>query len=168
MWLINSNQEICYRCSGEQDSKIASVLYGITCRVKVEDFPNFDPVEVNADETSSLVTISSIVLVLGFGGLCGRAQQTNLGNITGSVGDTSGATIPDAQVVAVNSATGLTQSTVTTSGGLYNINLLPIGRYTVTVTKAGFQKATRPEVAVIAGQTFTVDFVLQAGEQRQQ
>ena len=71
-------------------------------------------------------------------------------------------------MVAVNSATGLTQSTVTTSGGLYNINLLPIGRYTVTVTKAGFQKATRPEVAVIAGQTFTVDFVLQAGEQRQQ
>jgi len=68
----------------------------------------------------------------------------------------------------VNSATGLTQSTVTTSGGLYNINLLPIGRYTVTVTKAGFQKATRPEVAVIAGQTFTVDSVLQAGEQRQQ
>jgi len=56
VWLINSNQEICYRCSGEQDSKIASVLYGITCRVKVEDFPNFDPVEVNADETSSLVT----------------------------------------------------------------------------------------------------------------
>src|SRR5438128_2454553 len=109
----------------------------------------------------------SIVLVITFGGLCGRAQQTNLGNITGSVGDTSGATIPDAQVVAVNSATGLTQSTVTTSGGFYNINLLPIGRYTVTVTKAGFQKATRPEVAVIAGQTFTVDFVLQVGSTTQ-
>jgi hypothetical protein len=94
-------------------------------------------------------------------GLLGRAQQTNVGNITGSVEDTTGAIMPEATVVAVNSGTGVTQSTITTSGGVYFMNLLPVGRYHVTVTKPGFQKETKLGVAVIAGQTSTVNFALQ-------
>jgi hypothetical protein len=82
------------------------------------------------------------------------AQQTDVGNVTGSVVDSSGAAVPDAKVEAVNSATGVSLSATSTSGGIYFINLLPVGQYTVKVTKPGFQKESRPALAVIAGQTF--------------
>src|SRR5205823_7019414 len=55
--------------------------------------------------------------------------------------------------VAVKSATGVAQSTITTSGGIYSINLLPVGMYTVTVTKQGLHKEIRTNIAAIAGRT---------------
>ncbi len=92
-----------------------------------------------------------------------QAQQTNVGNITGSVQDPSGAIVREAAVVALNLETGVRQSAVTTTSGVYIVSLLPVGRYTVTVEKPGFVTASRQEVAVIAGQTFTVDFTLRVG-----
>jgi len=112
---------------------------------------------------NSLV-IASLGLVLTTGL---HAQQTNVGNITGSVQDATAAIVPGAEVLVVNTATGVAQSASTTSAGLYNINLLPVGSYTVTVTKTGFQKETKINVAVLTGQTSTVDFVLRVGSTTQ-
>src|ERR1700722_2589682 len=92
-----------------------------------------------------------------------HAQQTNVGNITGTINDTSGASIPGANVVATNQGTNVTYPAVTSNGGDYFINLLPVGRYTVTVTKTGFKNATRPEVDVLAGETFTANINLEIG-----
>jgi len=64
-------------------------------------------------KTLLLVALTTVALAM-----CLNAQQTNVGNITGSVEDTTGAIIPAAEVVAVNPATGVTQSTVTTSQGV--------------------------------------------------
>ena len=108
---------------------------------------------------NSLV-IASLGLVLTTGL---HAQQTNVGNITGSVQDATAAIVPGAEVLVVNTATGVAQSASTTSPGLYNINLLPVGSYTVTVTKTGFQKETKINAEVLTGQTSTVDFVLRVG-----
>ena len=102
---------------------------------------------------NSLV-IASLGLVLTTGL---HAQQTNVGNITGSVQDATAAIVPGAEVLVVNTATGVAQSASTTSAGLYNINLLPVGSYTVTVTKTGFQKEKKINVEVLTGQTSTVD-----------
>ena len=71
------------------------------------------------------------------------AQQTNVGGITGTVRDASGAVIPEADVEAVNQATQVRQKAVTNRSGIYTIPLLQIGNYTVTVSKAGFQKSVR-------------------------
>src|SRR5713226_9579220 len=91
------------------------------------------------------------------------AQQTNVGTVTGTVRDTSGAIIADATVVAKNQGTSLTQTVVTNTSGTYTIPLLPIGAYEVTATKSGFKTSVRTDVAVISGQTFTVDFELAIG-----
>jgi hypothetical protein len=96
------------------------------------------------------------------------AQQSNVGTVNGTVLDSSGAAIAAADVIVMNPATNLTQSTVTTSAGIYVIKLLPVGTYTVSVTKNGFEKAAKTGVEVIAGQTFTVDFELKVGATTQQ
>ena len=56
-----------------------------------------------------------------------QAQQTNVGAITGTVRDPTGALVPGAQVVVTNQATNLTQTAVTNESGIYIIQLLPIG-----------------------------------------
>ncbi len=68
--------------------------------------------------------------------------QTITGTIRGAVTDSSGAVIPNATVTATNAATGVKTATVTNHDGLYNIQFLPIGSYTITVTSAGFDTAT--------------------------
>ena len=55
------------------------------------------------------------------------AQNIVTGGISGTVTDPSGAVVPNAKVSLKNSATGETQSTNTTSTGLYNFPLLKPG-----------------------------------------
>ena len=78
------------------------------------------------------------------------AQQTNVGGITGTVRDASGAVIPGATVEAVNQATSLKQAAVTNASGIYTLKLLPVGSYTVTVTASGFQKAVKTDIPVLS------------------
>ena len=78
------------------------------------------------------------------------SAQTFRGAISGVVTDSTDAAIPEAAIQAVNKATGLTRSTVTTSAGDFSLPDLPLGFYTVTVAKQGFQtqKIDNLEVAV--------------------
>lgn len=82
-------------------------------------------------------------------GLCSIAVLTMLGfvlpppvlgqggqaSIQGTVADQTGAAVPAAQISITNTATGLTQQTVTSSSGTYVVPLLPVGTYTVKCTK---------------------------------
>src|ERR1700687_1790970 len=62
------------------------------------------------------------------------------GTLRGDVKDQTGAMVPEAQVTAINEATNVSQTTVTTSSGSYIFpNLLP-GTYTVTVEAKHFRR----------------------------
>ena len=76
--------------------------------------------------------------------------QTFRGNIAGVVADASGAAVPEANVKAVNPATGLTRETTTSANGDFSLPELPLGFYTITISKSGFQttKVDQVEVAV--------------------
>ena len=52
---------------------------------------------------------------------------------------------------------------MTSDRGLYEINALPVGTYTITITKPGFKPATVDQVVVRYGETRTVDARLQIG-----
>ncbi len=69
----------------------------------------------------------------------------------GKVLDTKGAPIAGATVVIRNGETGLTRTLQTTNEGRYLASLLPVGPYTVTVTKAGFQTAGNIKVNLNLG-----------------
>ncbi|MFL6354344.1 MAG: TonB-dependent receptor domain-containing protein [Bryobacteraceae bacterium] len=90
--------------------------------------------------------------------------QLTSGNLTGTVYDPTGATVPGAPIVAHNNATGVDVSTTATSGGDYRFENLPIGTYTVTVSAPGFTKAEVGNVTVRLNQTVTTNVHLTIGQ----
>jgi hypothetical protein len=91
------------------------------------------------------------------------AQQT-LGAINGTVTDSTGAVIRNAQVKIHNAATGLEQTVITKSDGTFSIVDLPIGTYIVTFSRDGFKTETHSQILVEANRTVTVNGSLQPGE----
>src|SRR6266567_2878832 len=62
------------------------------------------------------------------------------GQILGSALDSSGAAVPGVNVAAINTASNLSERTVTDSAGEYRFLSLPAGTYRVEAELKGFQK----------------------------
>jgi hypothetical protein len=90
--------------------------------------------------------------------------QLNVGGITGTLYDPSGAVMPGVTVVATNTGTALSEEVVTSPAGAYKFTLLPIGYYTVTIAQRGFQKFERSDIQVVSGETVSVDIKLSVGQ----
>ena len=69
------------------------------------------------------------------------AQTAETGALAGIISDSSGATIPGAQIDVANEATGLTSNTISQGNGRYTVALLPPGSYRVEVKESGFKLA---------------------------
>lgn len=88
--------------------------------------------------------------------------------LLGVVTDASGAVIPKAVVTAVNLNTGLQRSTATGESGDFEIPVLPIGPYSLTVTHPGFSTWKLARVDLSVGSRQRVAPVLSPGEVVQQ
>ena len=77
-------------------------------------------------------------------------SQTFQGNLAGIVTDSSNAAVAGASVDLESPANGLKRNTPTESNGSFLFAELPVGAYTLTVTRAGFttQKIDHVDVAV--------------------
>jgi hypothetical protein len=106
--------------------------------------------------------LSAIVIALF---VCAGHAQTFRGAISGTVTDPSGAVIPNAQVKATETATGLEHNTVTTSDGEFSFQDIPLGTYKVTITAPGFPPYTVDKVEVAAGTIFTLPIKLSMQQQ---
>ena len=104
-----------------------------------------------------------LVLLLGVALDAPLDAQQILGAITGTVKDSSGASVPDAVVRARNVATNLEVVEHTQATGSYLVPNLPAGTYKLTFTKEGFETETHTEVLVNGNRTTTVDGNLKVG-----
>jgi hypothetical protein len=111
-----------------------------------------------------ILRIGATTLVLAFITLAGHAQ-TFRGAINGTVTDPSGGVVPNAQVNATETATGIEHATVTTSDGQFSFQDLPLGTYKITVTTSGFPPMTVDHVEVTAGSIYTLPVKLSLGQQ---
>src|SRR5579872_6466988 len=84
----------------------------------------------------SLVLVLAIFAVFGTELLHG--QGTDLGTIRGTVTDSSGAAVPNANVTIVDSSTGAARQTKTNGQGEYQVFGLRSGTYRVSVSAPGF------------------------------
>jgi hypothetical protein len=96
---------------------------------------------------------------LAFTAWAPAAAQTTTGSIRGYVRNPSGAPIGDVQVVARDSAMGITRGAVTSAAGFYNIPGLRPGMYQLTARRIGLTPQTQT-VQVLVGGTQNVDFAI--------
>ena len=89
--------------------------------------------------------------------------QAGRGGISGLVSDPTGAVVAGARVTALNHATGIVQSTVTTGGGLYSFVSLNPGVFEVTAAHKGFESVAEENVTVSVDQVSTVNIALRVG-----
>jgi hypothetical protein len=95
-----------------------------------------------------------------------RAQVAGA-TLSGTVNDPSGAVVPNAQVSARNTATGVARTATTDSAGFYSIpNLLP-GAYEVTVTAPGFSTAVQSSIELAVGAQQQLNIPMKIGETTQ-
>ena len=107
---------------------------------------------------------SSVICLLSF---ASAPAQEFRASIAGHVTDPSGASVPQAKVVATNNATKLASSAVTDNSGSYTIPLLQPGLYRVTFSAAGFKVFARENVSLEIGQVAGMDVKLEVGDATQ-
>ena len=89
--------------------------------------------------------------------------QVDEGSVTGIVQDTTGAVVPNAQVILLNTDQGLILEVRTNDSGVYTFSPVRIGNYSVSVTAPGFAKTTQQNLTVNVGQHLLVNIQLKLG-----
>ncbi|MBC7927117.1 MAG: carboxypeptidase regulatory-like domain-containing protein, partial [Bryobacteraceae bacterium] len=89
--------------------------------------------------------------------------QGTTSRLTGSVVDSTGASVAGANVLLRNEGTNSTLKTVTSETGVYAFEALISGSYTVEVEASGFRRFLTRNNAVAVGQPTTVNITLEVG-----
>ena len=105
-----------------------------------------------------------LALVLATGVCFGQGSTAS---ITGTVTDSTGAVIPGASVTVTETQTGVSHSITTGNGGDYQIPFLPVGVYSVSVHKDGFESTTRSGLKLNVADVARSDFKLNVGQATQ-
>jgi len=87
--------------------------------------------------------------------------------ITGTVTDATGAAVPNAQISATNTETGVSRPSVTNEAGNYLITALFPGPYQVTASAPGFKQMRRESLTLAVEQVARLDFRMEVGETKE-
>jgi len=104
----------------------------------------------------------STLLALTFHGTCVRAQMVG-GTISGDVVDSAGAAVARAEVLIRNDETGGERKFTTAEGGSFSAPSVPVGVYTVSVSREGFAPLTRTGIGLTVGQNVQLHLALTVG-----
>src|SRR5579863_4399993 len=106
---------------------------------------------------------SMLLMVVIPWGFSAYAQQIT-GSITGSVVDSSGATVVGASVKLTNTGTAFAQTATTDQAGNFQFLLLQPGTYVVEASSAGFKTFRRDGIIVEADRSLAVPVTLAVGQ----
>lgn len=95
--------------------------------------------------------IVSATLLVACGAREAHGQNTNSGNIRGTVTDTTGAVIPGATVTVTDVDKAVTKTFTTDSAGLFDTGPIVPDHYKLTFSKDGFQTLIRGPITVEVG-----------------
>jgi hypothetical protein len=96
--------------------------------------------------------------------LCSLHGQATFGSITGTVTDSTGAVIPNAEVQVTNQGTNVSRAVNSGDSGTFEVPNLNAGTYKVTSKAAGFKTFTVEGIDVAALRTVRVDVRMEVGE----
>ena len=96
------------------------------------------------------------------------AQSVATSQISGTVRDSTGLVLPEAQVQVTQTDTGLVRSARTNSEGVYVLPSLPIGPYKMEVKKEGFSTFIQSGIVLQVDSNPTLDVSLKVGSVSEQ
>jgi hypothetical protein len=85
------------------------------------------------------------------------------GSVSGVVTDSSGAVIANAQVVAIDTQTGVRTSVTTDAKGFYSFPSLPVGTYDIEISQVGFKTFRQTGLVIDANSALRADATLTVG-----
>nr|MCU0247063.1 carboxypeptidase-like regulatory domain-containing protein [Bryobacter sp.] len=88
-------------------------------------------------------------------------------SITGLVTDASGATVANATIRVLNTASGVSVSTVTNETGIYQTPFLTPGSYEMSIESKGFKRFVRRNIVLQLQDRARIDAQLEVGEMSQ-
>jgi hypothetical protein len=103
------------------------------------------------------------VFFVAISGVCLNAQIATTTSLVGTVTDSTGKSIQNAKVTAVDAGTLAAQTTATNEQGYYAFEFARVGVYNITVEQPGFQKVTKTGIEVSINQSVRTDFQLAVG-----
>jgi hypothetical protein len=106
-----------------------------------------------------IVLFQMLCLLLAYSAF---GQQT-LGGLTGVVTDTQGGILQGTVVTLVGEQTGLKRTQTSGSNGFYDFANLPIGTYTLSFTKDGFETQKMQAIPIQSDRTGTLNVQLKVG-----
>jgi hypothetical protein len=93
--------------------------------------------------------------------------QVSTATLNGTVADNTGAVIPGARIVVVQSQTNFTTETVSGPDGSFRVPSIPVGPYVVRVSREGFSKYEQGGIVLTVGQVATLQVAMAVGAQTQ-
>ena len=89
------------------------------------------------------------------------ALASTTGSITGAVTDATGSVIQGGKVIATNTDTGITNSTITNANGSYAFPTLPVGHYSIRIQASGFSEFQETNIVLDVNTALRIDAKLQ-------
>jgi len=90
--------------------------------------------------------------------------QTSKGILAGVIRDTTGAVLPNANIVITNEDTGESRTVTSSSTGAYRVEAINPGNYRIHVTNEGFSPVDVQHISVLPSVVTTYDAALPIGE----
>jgi hypothetical protein len=111
----------------------------------------------------NLGIILAFLFMLAVAAVSASAQTLSTANVNGTVTDPSGAVVPGASVVMVDTSTNEARTTQTNKAGHYEFVGLRVGVYTITAEAKGFRKAAITNATLEVGKDYTFNVSLEVG-----
>src|SRR5260370_30787986 len=104
-----------------------------------------------------MIRRNSISILLFFLSFLAHSAFAQTASITGTIKDSSGGLVPQAQITAKNKATSASRSALTDVSGTYGITSLAPGIYDVFIEKQGFKTVEYSKVELTVDQVQNLD-----------
>jgi len=111
----------------------------------------------------NLGIILAFLFMLAVAAVSVSAQTLSSANVAGTVTDPSGAVVPGATVMVVDTSTNEARTTQTNKAGHYEFVGLRVGVYTITADAKGFRKAEITNATLEVGKDYTFNVALEVG-----
>ena len=111
---------------------------------------------------SLLIVAASVVMAIAMPVAHGQTLASTA-SLSGSVSDSSGARVPNANVILSSAEKGITRTFNTDAEGNFSFSLLPPAAYTLTVKASGFKTYRQEGITLEVGQSATQSVALTVG-----